>query len=148
MPLFSFLLDIKLRRNMSKIPQPMSPKQEMMLNSKAKITIIGGAAGSGKSYIMTMHPLQYVHDPNFNAIFFRRNTTQVTGQGGLYDTAKSIYNELPVSMKPRFREKDLKAMFPSGANVKWNHMEHENDRFSFQGLQFSGIYFDEGKLPH
>lgn len=130
---------------MSHIPQPMSPKQALMLNSKAKITVVGGAAGSGKSYVMTMHPLKYIHDPKYQAIFFRRNTTQVMGQGGLFDTAKGMYSELPKEIRPRFREKDIKAIFPSGASIKWSHMEHENDRLSHQGLQYSAIYFDEGK---
>ena len=103
---------------------PTSEKQRMMLESKAKITIVGGAAGSGKSYMMTMHPLQHVGDPRFNAIFFRRTTQQVSGQGGLFDTARNMYSQLPKSIEPRFREKDYRAIFPNGANIKWNHMEH------------------------
>lgn len=61
--------------------KPRSRKQEMMLDSKADFTIIGGAAGSSKSFTQILHPLSFIHDPNYNGIFFRRTTVQVNGQG-------------------------------------------------------------------
>lgn len=122
---------------------PASEKQAKMLHSKAKITVVGGAAGSGKSFIMSMHPLQYIQDPKFNAIFFRRTTKQISGQGGLFDTARDMYSTLPEEVKPRFREKDYTAFFPSGAKIKWSHMEHEKNRIDHQGLQYSAVYYDE-----
>ena len=123
---------------------PASPKQEMMLESNATITIIGGAAGSGKSYVMGMHPYQHVGDPFFNAIYFRRTTVQVSGQGGLWDTAQEQASQMPVALKPKVRQKDLSLEFPVGAKVKFSHMEHVKDKFNHQGLQYTGIYFDEG----
>ena len=118
------------------------PSGALVLRREGCVFITGN---SGKSYMMTMHPLQYVGDPNFDAIFFRRNTQQISGQGGLFDTARDMYGQLPDEIKPRFREKDYKALFPTGATIKFNHFEHESTRFEFQGLQFSAVYFDEGK---
>ena len=50
---------------------------------------------SGKSYTMILDPLKYVHDPNFNAIVFRRTSVQLSGQGGLWQTARSVYSKIP-----------------------------------------------------
>lgn len=148
---------------MSKTFGPASPKQKMILENKAQILIIGGAAGSGKSYLLQLMPLAYIDDNKSNCIMFRRTTPQLTGQGGLFDTARSIYNELPKEWKPRFREKSLDAIFPYvdpetgvpsrtgrgpngeyGAKVKWSHMEYVKDKLNHQGLQYTFVGFDEG----
>lgn len=108
-----------------KIYGPASEKQKMILESDAAITVIGGAAGSGKSFLLQLMALRYVDDPNTRCIMFRRTTPQLTGQGGLYETAKGIYLDLPKKFRPVFKEKDLKAVFPSGASIKYSHMEYE-----------------------
>jgi len=113
---------------------PASKKQEMMIQSDADFLIIGGAAGSGKSFILNMLPLRYANDPNFTCVVFRRTTVQVTGQGGMWDTAKKIYAELPPYHRPRIQEGKLKMTFPSGATVKFHHMEHVKNKHDHQGL--------------
>lgn len=118
---------------MSKTFGPASEKQKMILENKAQILIIGGAAGSGKSYLLQLMPLAIIDDPKTNCIMFRRTTPQLKGQGGLFDTARNIYNDLDKKWKPRFREKDLEAIFPNGAKVKWSHMEYEKDKINHQG---------------
>lgn len=128
----------------SKIYGPASPKQKMILENKAQILIIGGAAGSGKSFLLQLMPLNLIDDPRSNCIMFRRTTPQVKGMGGLFETAKGIYNDLPLAWRPRFREKELEAIFPSGAKVKWSHMEYEKDKHNHQGLQYTFVGFDEG----
>lgn len=129
---------------MSKTFGPASPKQKMILENKAQILIIGGAAGSGKSYLLQLMPLALIDDPKTSCIMFRRTTPQLKGQGGLFDTARGIYNELDKKWKPRFREKDLEAIFPTGAKVKWSHMEYVKDKLNHQGLQYTFVGFDEG----
>jgi len=128
----------------SKTFGPASPKQKMILENKAQILIIGGAAGSGKSYLLQLMPLALIDDPKTSCIMFRRTTPQLKGQGGLFDTARGIYNELDKKWKPRFREKDLEAIFPTGAKVKWSHMEYVKDKLNHQGLQYTFVGFDEG----
>lgn len=107
-----------------------SKKQQMILESNAQILVIGGAAGSGKSYLLQMLPLRYIDDPKTTCIMFRRTTPQIKGHGGLYDTAYNMYQQLPPQIKPRFRQQALEAQFPNGAKVKWSHMENEKDKFN------------------
>lgn len=115
---------------------------------------------SGKSYTLLLDPLKYVYDPEFNAIVFRRTSVQLSGQGGLWQTANSLYSKIPAPYTPRFREKGMWVIFPrvdtegnlilnqkgkplDGASIQFMHMEHEKDRISHQGLQYSAEYFDK-----
>lgn len=113
---------------------PASKKQEMMLNADAQVTVIGGAAGSGKSYLLNMIPLRYVDCPHFNGIIFRRTTVQLKGQGGMWDTGKEIFNSLPKKNRPHLRDYDLTATWKNGSKIKFSHMEHEKNKIDHQGL--------------
>jgi hypothetical protein len=136
---------VNLKKSPSVIEMPFgatSRKQQMILDSEAEILVIGGAAGSGKSYLLQMLPLKYIDDPRTTCIMFRRTTPQIKGQGGLFDTAFTMYNQLPDIIRPRFRHQALEALFPTGAKVKWSHMENTKDKFNHQGLQYTFIGFD------
>ena len=92
---------------------------------------------SGKSYLLQLMPLCLVDDPKTKCIMFRRTTPQITGQGGIWDTAKGIFNELPIKQRPKIREIKLEAIFPNGASVKYQHMERVADKLNIQGLTCS-----------
>jgi hypothetical protein len=102
------------------------------------------AAGSGKSFLLQMLPMLYVDDPKANAIVFRRTTVQIKGLGGVFDTARNMYMQLPPELRPRMSEHSLEAKFPTGFKMKWSHMETEKDKYNHQGLQYTFIAFDEG----
>jgi predicted ribonuclease YlaK len=70
---------------MSEIMRPASDKQAMFLQSKSDITVFGGAAGSGKSYLGIMDMLQYVDMPEFRGVMVRRTTPMIKGVGGLLE---------------------------------------------------------------
>jgi len=99
---------------------------------------------SGKTYTSSIIPLRYVHDPNFNCVFFRRTSVQSRGLGGTFETLKEIYNQLPRQHRPKVSEGAMLFKFPSGAKIKCSHLEHEKDKINHQGLQYSLIIFDEG----
>lgn len=94
-----------------------------------------------------MLPLKYIDDPRTTCIMFRRTTPQLKGQGGLFDTAFSMYNKLPEQIRPRFRHQAMEAIFPNGAKVKWNHMESVKSKYDHQGLQYTFIGFDKFCRP-
>lgn len=99
---------------------------------------------SGKSYTLLLDPLQYVDDPDFDAIVFRRNTKQLRGQGGLWQTARKIYGQVPKPLTPKFNKTELIVYWPSGASIQFSHLQYESTVEEHQGLQYSAIYFDEG----
>lgn len=118
---------------------PQRGLQTLAMNVQADVIFYGGAAGSGKSRLILMKPLQYIKDPNFEAIFFRRVTNQLTGAGGLWPESKKLYS----GFKTKYNEKDMKHQFKSGATLKFSHMELEKNAEDHQGLQYSAIFFDE-----
>lgn len=126
------------------IPSPASKKQEMILNNDAQILVIGGAAGSGKSYLLQLIPLRYIDDPNTAIIMFRRTTPQIKGQGGLFETAVDIYTSMDPDVRPKIKDSTMDMTWPSGATQKYSHMEYIKDKFNHQGLQYTFIGFDEG----
>ena len=101
------------------------------MTSPADLVIYGGAAGGGKTYALLLEPLRHVSNGQFNAVIFRRTSVQVRNPGGLWDESMKIYplvNAVP-------REYVLEWAFPSGATVKFAHMEHDKNRLDWQGSQ-------------
>ena len=136
---------------------PASPKQALMLQRAAdtQILVIGGAAGSGKSYLLQLIPLMLIDDPHTNCIMFRRTNPQIKGAGGIFETGTGIYNQLPPSIRPRIKTGDLEVQFPrrddqgkvhyDGAKIKYQQAENvEQSKLNAQGLQFTFIGIDEG----
>lgn len=116
------------------------PTQEIFLSSSADIVIFGGSAGGGKTYALLMEPLRHMNNKDFGAVFFRRESTQITNEGGLWDTASTIYPDLGASMKSH---PSPECTFPSGARVSFRHLNQENTVYSYQGAQIPLIVFDE-----
>ncbi len=105
--------------------------------------VLGGAAGGGKSYLANLIACRYIQDPDWAGILFRRDSTQLMGQGGLFETGSDIFLQLPTEYRPRIVESRMKMFFPSGATLKYNHMEHEKNKKSHQGLAYDYVVFDE-----
>ena len=73
---------------------PSSPKQQLMLTQGADTAILGGAMGSGKSFISLLYPLKFADDPHFRGVIFRKTTGEITAQGGLWENACEIYTKI------------------------------------------------------
>lgn len=118
-------------------PQPGA--QEAFLSSTADITIYGGAAGGGKSYALLLEPLRHIQNPDFGALMLRRTTPEITNVGGLWEESEKIYPL--VGADPRIGNLDWQ--FPSGAKIKFDHLEHEKSKHKYQGSQIALVCFDE-----
>lgn len=113
--------------------------QTTFLSTPADIAIYGGAAGGGKTFALIAEALRNVHNPRFGAVIFRRTSVAIRREGGLWDSTLNLY---PL-FGGRGSSNVLKWTFPSGANVSMAGMEHEKDRFGWQGSQIAYIGFDE-----
>lgn len=118
-------------------PQP--GPQEIALSSPADIVILGGANGGGKTWSLIFEPIRHSKNPEFGAVIFRRESPQITNQGGLWDESGKVYPGL--GAKPN--QNTLAWTFPSGARVRFSHLQHASDRFSWDGAQVPLLGFDQ-----
>lgn len=112
--------------------------QTDVLLSDADITICGGNRGGGKSFVLLLDPLYDSNNPNFSAIYFRKETGEL--EKGLYAEALKIFPHLGAKMTK------LRAVFPSGASITFEHIQNEAIREvekKFKGLSIPAFYFDE-----
>lgn len=123
---------------------PQKGRQELAINVDADVILLSGAAGSSKSYSLLMRMLRYMNDPNFDAIYFRRTSPQIKGQGGLWDSAKELYMKFGAYCVDSRTEATFKG--ENGENLavaKFMHMQLEKNKLDHQGLQYSAVFFDE-----
>lgn len=111
-------------------------KQLQVLVADQREILFGGAAGGGKTFLMIMAALQYVEYPVYNAAIIRRTFPQLEqliamSHEWLSDT-DAVWNE----------QKKLWT-FPSGATLKFGHINSENDKYNYQGQEFHFLGFDE-----
>ncbi len=119
--------------------RPQPGPQEAFLATPADIAIYGGAAGGGKTFALLIEPLRHIAVEGFGAVVFRRTSTQIRQEGGLWDESARLYKL--VGGRPR--EQRLDWRFPSGARVGFSHLEYERDRFNWDGAQIPLLGFDQ-----
>lgn len=105
--------------------------------------LFGGARGGGKSDFLLGDFLQDVHlGPIWRGIIFRKSYPELEE---LLVRAKEIF--LPVGAQYKVSEKTF--VFPSGATLKFRHIENEADADLYQGHQYTWIGWDElGNWPN
>jgi predicted phage terminase large subunit-like protein len=121
------------------IIKPNPGPQEQFLSSPADITIFGGAAGGGKTFALLMECLRHIHIPGFGSVIFRRTLKQVLVEGGLWQVSQQLYRSVGGMPKESALEWD----FPSGARISFASLDHENDKYNFNGAQIPLICFDD-----
>ncbi len=125
---------------MSEVIRPQKGKQELAMKTKADVLIYGGAAGSGKSRLLLMKPLEHMDDPNFTGVFFRKTVKNLEGAGGLWPEGWKLYQQFGVHKRDQAKE----YIFPSGMKVAMTYLARDEDaEENHQGLQYSFVGFDE-----
>lgn len=124
-----------------KILKPQEGPQETFLSTSADIAIYGGAAGGGKTYALLLEAARHTNNPKFCAVIFRRQSIQITQEGGLWDSSYEVYRGIKGTVpktSPRYHWK-----FKSGARVGFAHIDGDKDLWKWQGSQIALIGFDE-----
>ncbi len=119
--------------------KPQRGPQEAFLATTADIALYAGSAFAGKTWALLMEAARNVTTPGYYAVIFRRTMPQVRNEGGLWDTSAEIYPGM--GGDPRVSTCEWR--FGTGATIRFAHLEHEKNRFDWQGAQLTFIGFDE-----
>lgn len=123
--------------------KPNPGPQTQFVSSDADILVYGGAAGSGKTRGALLDWSRFVNHPSARGVFFRRTYPMIKAGGGPWDEAVSFYRQIfGKTLKINESSKDI--TFPSGAQLAFRSMQHEKNRFDWQGAQLTWVCFDEG----
>ena len=79
------------KRENDAVLAPQKGPQEAFCSSPADIAFYGGTAGSGKTWALALEYLRYYHIRQFHAVMFRREASQITKPGGLWDKSMEIF---------------------------------------------------------
>ncbi len=128
--------------------KPCSLKQQRMLENESDVLVLGGSAGSSKSWMLHMIACKYLDCPNFKATFIRRTTPQLMKPGNLWDTGKKVFGQLNIvnniNYRPRWTQGDQKLVrWGHGPVIEYSHCQHVKDLDNYQGSQMTGFYIDE-----
>lgn len=134
-------LDLQASSADAALPKPHAGPQGQFVESDADIVVYGGAAGGGKTWGLLMTPVlkRHIRNPGFGAVIFRRTYPDITAEGGMWDESEELYE--PFGAKSR--ENPLERRFPSGAKIRFAHMQHVKDRLRWKGSQIPYIAFDQ-----
>lgn len=120
--------------------KPQRGPQEKALSSSADITLMGGAVFGGKTFSLLLEPLYHANNPDFGAVFFRRDYGEITNEGGAWDTACKLYSRFGCKL---IESAPPQARFPSGARVTFKHLQHIKDAYKWDGGQIPLALWDE-----
>lgn len=121
------------------IPQFPTAKQAYALLLPHLEVFFGGSAGPGKSSWLLMSALQYVDVPGYAAILFRRTFTELAKPDALMDRAHAWLR----GTNAHWDGQRHTYIFPSGAQLVFSHLEHEQSVYAHQSAAYQYVGFDE-----
>lgn len=120
-------------------PKRPHPKQFEFLQIQSFEALYGGAAGSGKSEVLLMGALQYVHDPKFAALIMRRTYQDLALPGAIMDRSHDWLRGTDAT----WNDRDKRWTFPSGATLSFGYIDNEKDKYRYQGMEIQYLGVDE-----
>ena len=117
--------------------KPQPTQMEMLRRGEDEV-FVGGSAGGGKSEVLVINPLRQVHIPHYRALILRKTYKELEE---LLGKAERYYPK--AFPKARFNGSKYTWTFPSGAKIEFGNLEHEKDKYKYQGRAFDTIEFDE-----
>jgi len=122
------------------IPHEPTEKQALfLLHDHIPEILYGGSAGSGKSDVLLMGALQYVHVPGYAALLLRRTYADLSLPGAIM--SRSF--EWLQGTDAVWHDKEKTWAFPSGATLTFGYLDTPRDHYRYQGSEFHYVGWDE-----
>jgi hypothetical protein len=103
----------------------------------------GGAVGGGKTGALLMAALQYVDIPGYAALIMRRTFPELEQPEGPIPQSQRWFAEAPAALRPRYNRAEHEWTFPSGAVIRFGHLDSSNAMIRYQGGGYHFFGFDE-----
>lgn len=127
------------RRVVAVEPIPSRPTRCIMVNHPSGTFLVGRElVVTHNSEAMLMAAAQYVEVPGYSALLLRRTFPDLNQPGAILERSKQWW-----SGRARWVEDQKAWHFPSGSVIKFGHIEHEKDKYDYQGAEYQFIGFDE-----
>lgn len=120
-------------------PHRPQAKQQQFLELDCQEALYGGAAGGGKSDALLMAALQYVDEPGYAAILFRRTYTELM----LPEAIMARSHEWLAGTAAHWNGTDKQWRFPSGATLSFGYLDGPQDHLRYQSAAFQFVGWDE-----
>jgi predicted phage terminase large subunit-like protein len=121
------------------IPHAPTVPQTVFLLLPNREALYGGAAGGGKSDALLMGALQHVDVPGYSGIIFRRTYKDLALPDAIMDRSDQWLR----GTDAKWDGEEHTWRVPSGATLTFGYLEHEADKFRYQGAAFQFVGFDE-----
>jgi hypothetical protein len=108
---------------------------EFLTRSEFEV-LFGGSAGPGKTDCLVAGLTRDVANPRYRALLLRRTFPQLQE---IIDRCWRLYPMLGGN----FRATEKRWEFPSGAIIDLGHMQHEADKYNYQGKEYHRAGIDE-----
>jgi hypothetical protein len=116
---------------------PWPGAQEEFLTRVEFEVLFGGSAGPGKTDCLVAAVTRGVEHPDYRGLLVRRTFPQLQE---IIDRCWKLYPEMLGGV---FRSTEKRWEFPSGAIIDLGHMQHETDKYNYQGKEYHTIGVDE-----
>jgi len=103
--------------------------------------MFGGSKGGGKTETLLRESLRQISNPNYRGVIFRRTFPRL---GEIIDRSFKYFKRLKLTYSAKDIQLGLPAWTaPSGAKIAFGHVQHEQDKYSYQGKEFHYLGFDQ-----
>jgi len=122
-----------------------NPKLLWSLQYQGPDSLLGGAAGGGKSFSLLCQALQYVDVPGYAALLVRSQFTDLSMAGGLMDKASTFLANIPgVHKKDGGKRWEFETSDPDRpAVLQFGHLGYVGAEYNYKSSEFQFIGVDE-----